>query len=131
MGRYLVRPFFGHSLLCLPWFRVHIVVLNDPGRLLSVHLIHTGLISGWAGIMILYELLVSSCDDPTFNPLWRQSCYVVPPGTRLSVVESSIGDTASVIAGLSVGRSLTAVWNYSLVSTSHFCLSGLVILAAT
>ncbi|MFN7218559.1 hypothetical protein, partial [Microcystis sp.] len=25
----------------LPWYRVHTVVLNDPGRLISVHLMHT------------------------------------------------------------------------------------------
>ena len=27
----------------LPWFRVHTVVLNDPGRLISVHIMHTGM----------------------------------------------------------------------------------------
>jgi photosystem II CP47 chlorophyll apoprotein len=30
----------------LPWYRVHTVVLNDPGRLISVHLMHTALVSG-------------------------------------------------------------------------------------
>ncbi len=25
----------------LPWYRVHTVVLHDPGRLLSVHIMHT------------------------------------------------------------------------------------------
>jgi Photosystem II protein len=25
----------------LPWYRVHTVVINDPGRLISVHLMHT------------------------------------------------------------------------------------------
>ena len=29
----------------LPWYRVHTVVLNDPGRLISVHLMHTALVS--------------------------------------------------------------------------------------
>lgn len=42
----------------LPWYRVHTVVLNDPGRLLSVHLMHTALVAGWAGSMALYELAV-------------------------------------------------------------------------
>ena len=32
----------------LPWYRVHTVVLNDPGRLIAVHLMHTSLVSGWA-----------------------------------------------------------------------------------
>ena len=35
----------------LPWYRVHTVVLNDPGRLISVHIMHTSLVSGWAGAM--------------------------------------------------------------------------------
>jgi hypothetical protein len=42
----------------LPWYRVHTVILNDPGRLLSVHIMHTALVSGWAGSMALYELAV-------------------------------------------------------------------------
>ena len=33
----------------LPWYRVHTVVINDPGRLLAVHLMHTALVAGWAG----------------------------------------------------------------------------------
>jgi Photosystem II protein. len=35
----------------LPWYRVHTVVLNDPGRLIAVHLMHTALVAGWAGSM--------------------------------------------------------------------------------
>ena len=42
----------------LPWYRVHTVVLNDPGRLIAVHLMHTALVAGWAGSMALYELAV-------------------------------------------------------------------------
>jgi hypothetical protein len=30
----------------LPWFRVHIVILNDPARLLSVHIMHSGFPAG-------------------------------------------------------------------------------------
>ena len=33
----------------LPRYRVHTVVINDPGRLLAVHLMHTALVAGWAG----------------------------------------------------------------------------------
>jgi hypothetical protein len=36
--------------MALPWYRVHTVVLNDPGRLIAVHLMHTSLVSGWAGL---------------------------------------------------------------------------------
>jgi hypothetical protein len=32
----------------LPWLRAHVVLLNDPGRLLSAHLIHT-----WAGFRLV------------------------------------------------------------------------------
>ncbi|XP_022895235.1 uncharacterized protein LOC111409415 [Olea europaea var. sylvestris] len=34
---------------CLPWYRVHTVVLNDPDQLLSIHIMHTALVAGWAG----------------------------------------------------------------------------------
>ena len=40
----------------LPWFRVHIVILNDPGRIISVHLMHSGLVAAWAALMVFYEL---------------------------------------------------------------------------
>jgi photosystem II CP47 chlorophyll apoprotein len=35
----------------LPWYRVHTVVVNDAGRLVSVELIHTARVAGWAGSM--------------------------------------------------------------------------------
>jgi photosystem II CP47 chlorophyll apoprotein len=35
--------------MALPWYRVHTVVLNDPGRLIAVHIMHTALVAGWAG----------------------------------------------------------------------------------
>ena len=56
----------------LPWFRVHIVILNDPGRLIGSHLMHTAQISGWIGSMLLYEVLVVDRTDTVFNPVWRQ-----------------------------------------------------------
>ena len=34
----------------LPWYRVHTVVINDPGRLLAVHIMHTALVAGWGGL---------------------------------------------------------------------------------
>ncbi len=53
--------------MALPWYRVHTVVLNDPGRLISVHLMHTALVAGWAGSMALYELAVFDPSDPVLN----------------------------------------------------------------
>jgi hypothetical protein len=34
----------GYISMGLPWYRVHTVVLNDPGRLIAVHLMHTALV---------------------------------------------------------------------------------------
>ena len=61
----------------LPWFRVHIVILNDPGRLISVHIMHSGLAAGWSGVMVFYELITLDPTDPVYNPIWRQGCYVI------------------------------------------------------
>ena len=38
--RFLLGLFRTNSInnIRLPWFRVHIVILNDPGRLISVHI---------------------------------------------------------------------------------------------
>ena len=75
----------------LPWFRVHIVVLNDFRRLVSIHLMHTSLVSGWTGSMALYELVILDSSDPIYNPIWRQGCYLVPFITRIGVMISIFG----------------------------------------
>ena len=72
----------------LPWYRVHTVVLNDPGRLISVHLMHTALVSGWAGSMAFYEISIFDPSDPVLNPMWRQGMFVMPFMTRLGVTQS-------------------------------------------
>ncbi|MCD9558413.1 hypothetical protein HAX54_015776 [Datura stramonium] len=69
----------------LPWYRVHTVVLNDPGRLLSVHIMHTALVAGWAGSMALYELAVFDPSDPVLDPMWRQGMFVIPFMTHLGI----------------------------------------------
>jgi len=74
--------------MAIPWFRVHMVVLNDPGRLLSVHLMHTALVAGWAGSMALYELAVFDPADPLLNPMWRQGLFVLPFMTRIGITTS-------------------------------------------
>ncbi|KAF9598165.1 hypothetical protein IFM89_025782 [Coptis chinensis] len=50
----------------LPWYRVHTVVLNDPGRLLAVHIMHTDSRFWLGGSMALYELAVF---DPSTTSL--------------------------------------------------------------
>ena len=78
-------PFFVTGVLHLisgsderPRFRVHAIVLNDPGRLPSVPIMHTGLVSGWAGSMIFYEIAAFDPNDIAFNPTWYQGCSALP-----------------------------------------------------
>jgi photosystem II CP47 chlorophyll apoprotein len=109
----------------LPWYRVHTVVLNDPGRLIAVHLMHTALVAGWAGSMALYELTIFDPSDPILNPMWRQGMFVLPFMTRLGVTESWSG--WSVGEGIHTGPGL---WSYGGVAATHIILSGLCFLAA-
>ena len=113
------------SAIALPWFRVHSIVLNDPGRLLSVHLMHTGLVSGWAGVMCFYEVASFDPSDLTFNPMWRQGMYVLPFLARLGCVESWSGwQLASLNTG--AGR----LWSIEGVATAHIVLAGLLFAAS-
>ncbi|KAK5771392.1 hypothetical protein PVK06_047594 [Gossypium arboreum] len=52
-------------------------LLNDLGRLLSVHIMHTALVAGWASSMALYELAVFDPSDPVLDLMWRQgvACF--------------------------------------------------------
>lgn len=101
----------------LPWFRVHIVLLNDPGRLISVHLMHTALVTGWAGSMLVYETLVADLSDPVVSPSWRQGMYVLTYSNRLGLSTSAVN----------IG---TKSWAYETVISAHAALSGLLILAS-
>jgi len=109
----------------LPWYRVHTVVLNDPGRLLAVHIMHTALVSGWAGSMALYELAVFDPSDPVLDPMWRQGMFVIPFMTRLGITDSWGGWSIS-------GGTVTnpGIWSYEGVAGTHIVFSGLCFLAA-
>ncbi|KAL4179639.1 hypothetical protein AMTRI_Chr13g121070 [Amborella trichopoda] len=72
----------------LPWYRVHTVVLNDPGQLLSIHIMHTALVSGWAGSMALYELDVFDPSNPVLDSMWRQGMFVLAFMTCLGKTNS-------------------------------------------
>jgi len=109
----------------LPWYRVHTVVLNDPGRLIAVHLMHTSLVAGWAGSMALYELAIFDPSDPILNPMWRQGMYVMPFMARLGVTDSWGGWS---ITGESVSN--PGIWSFEGVALTHIILSGLCFLAA-
>jgi photosystem II CP47 chlorophyll apoprotein len=110
----------------LPWYRVHTVVLNDPGRLISVHLMHTGLVAGWAGSMALFELSTFDSSDPVFNPMWRQGMFVLPFMARLGVTKSWGG--WSIVPGESAAD--VGYWSFEGVAAAHIILAGLLFLAS-
>ncbi|MFQ3679838.1 MAG: photosystem II chlorophyll-binding protein CP47 [Pseudanabaenaceae cyanobacterium] len=110
----------------LPWYRVHTVLLNDPGRLIASHLMHTALVAGWAGSMALFETATFDPSDPVFNPMWRQGMYVLPFMARLGVTQSWGGWTVT-------GETAVAnpgIWSFEGVALAHIVLSGLLFLAA-
>lgn len=109
----------------LPWYRVHTVVLNDPGRLISVHLMHTALVAGWAGSMALYELAVFDPSDAVLNPMWRQGMFVLPFMARLGVTDSWGGWSVTGESAPDPG-----FWSFEGVAAAHIVLSGLLFLAA-
>jgi len=109
----------------LPWYRVHTVVINDPGRLLAVHLMHTALLAGWAGSMALYELAIFDPSDPVLNPMWRQGMYVMPFMARLGITGSWNGWDITGTTGVDPG-----FWSFEGVAAAHIVFSGLLMLAA-
>ncbi len=109
----------------LPWYRVHTVVINDPGRLLAVHIMHTALVAGWAGSMALYELAVFDPSDPVLNPMWRQGMFVLPFMSRLGVTGSWSGWDVTGATAVDPG-----FWSFEGVATAHIVFSGLMFLAA-
>ena len=101
--------------LALPWFRVHVLVLNDPGRLIAVHLVHTGLVSGWAASMAAFEAGRYDPTDSRFNPMWRQGMYVLPFMARLGVTSSWARWTVAT----PVSTSVSTFWTIEGVAVSY------------
>ncbi|KAL5577578.1 hypothetical protein UlMin_019277 [Ulmus minor] len=104
----------------LPWYRVHTVVLNDLDRLISVHIMHTALVAGWAGSMALYELAVFDPSDPVLDPMWRQGMFIIPFMTHLEITNSWGGwnITRGTITNL-------GIWSYEGVAGAHIVFSDL------
>ncbi|XP_059064776.1 photosystem II CP47 reaction center protein-like [Cryptomeria japonica] len=88
----------------LPWYRVHTVVLNDPGRLITVHIMHTALVSGWADSKALYELAVFDPSNPILDPMWRQGMFIIPFMTRLGIKDSWGGWSITGETGSNLGK---------------------------
>lgn len=109
----------------LPWYRVHTSVLNDPGRLIAVHLMHNALCAGFAGSMLLYELALYDPSDPVLNPMWRQGCFLMPFVARLGVTTSWGGWSIT-------GETVTdpGFWTFETVAIAHILFSGLQFLSA-
>ena len=108
----------------LPWFRVHIVILNDPGRLISSHIMHTALVAGWSALMLLYELITIDPTDPVYNPIWRQAAYTLPFISRIGVIRSLFSWS------LGIDPTSNLIWTYETMNIAHILLSGLLILAS-
>ncbi|KAI4984130.1 hypothetical protein ZWY2020_046502 [Hordeum vulgare] len=104
----------------LPWYRIHTIVLNDPGRLLKVHIMHTTLVSGWAGSMALYELAAFDPSDPVLDSMWRQAMFIIPFMTRLGITNSWGGWSISGGTVTNLG-----IWSYEGVAAMHIVFSGL------
>jgi photosystem II CP47 chlorophyll apoprotein len=111
--------------MALPWYRVHTVLINDPGRLIATHLMHTALVAGWAGSMALYELAIFDPSDPVLNPIWRQGMFVMPFMARLGVTGSWGGWSITGETAVNPG-----FWSFEGVALAHIVLSGLLFLAA-
>ncbi len=109
----------------LPWYRVHTVLINDPGRLIATHLMHTALVAGWAGSMALYELAVFDPSDPVLNPMWRQGMFVLPFMSRLGITGSWGGWSITGETAVNPG-----FWSFEGVALAHIVLSGLLFMAA-
>jgi photosystem II CP47 chlorophyll apoprotein len=116
----------------IPWFRVHATVLNDPGRILSVHIMHTALVAGWSGTMAGYERSILDGSDSIYNPLWRQGSYVFPFMTRIGINDSAAGWSIGTTAAYNVADYETGLgaWTYESVIVAHWILSGALYLAA-
>ena len=100
-------------------------MLNDPGHLLAVHIIHTSLYLGWSSIMLAYELLLMDSSDPTYNPIWRQGTYVMPFISHTNTTHPHHRWSQSS----SISQHQHLYWSYEHTASYHIMLSGLIILA--
>jgi len=85
---------------------------------------HTGLVAGWSGVMLLYELVIFDTTDPVDNPMWRQCCYLLPFVSRIGVI-CSVYNWSN---GIELQTNL--YWTYETVSAAHILISGFSILAS-
>ena len=91
---------------------------------MSVHIMHSGFVAGWSGVMLGYELITVDATDPVLNPIWRQGCYVIPFTSRIGVIRSLYSWS------LGIKQRINLYWTYETIAVAHILLSGSCILAA-
>ena len=112
--------------MALSWYRVHTIVLNDPGRLIAVHIMHTSLVAGWAGSMCFYEISIYDPSEKIVNPMWRQWMFVIPFMSRLGVVDSWSQWSVENVSK----NSGSIIWSFEGVGAAHILLSGALFMAS-
>lgn len=85
---------------------------------------HRAFVTGWSGILILYELILVDSTDPIYNPIWRQGCYGLPFISRLGVLCSLYNWS------LGIEFNLKPSWTYETVFLAHLSLSGSLIVSS-
>ena len=85
---------------------------------------HTGLVAGWSGVMLLYELVIFDITDPVDNPIWRQCCYVLPFVSRIGVICSLYKWSNGI------DLKINSYWTYETINAAHILISGSAILAS-
>jgi len=103
----------------LPGIEYTTVVLNDPGRLISVHCIPVP-----RGRLGWFDGLVRTGDfqRSDFKPMWRQGMFVLPFMARLVLPNSVVERYWR--------RSNRSVYGHLKAAAAHIILSGWLFLAA-
>ena len=90
---------------------------------MSVHCAHTALTSGWAGLMLLFEAIVTDDSDLIFSPFWRQGLFVWAFCTRLGLVtEPAVADGVAAHGALAGLMLLSAAWHWAFWDLDMFTL---------
>ena len=85
---------------------------------------HTGLVAGWSGVMLLYELVIFDTTDPVDNPMWRQCCYLLPFVSRIGVICSMYNWSNGIELQINL------YWTYETINAAHILISGFSTLAS-
>ena len=90
---------------------------------MSVHCAHTGLTSGWAGLMLLFEAIVTDDSDLIFSPFWRQGLFVSAFCTRLALLPGTLDSGIASHTGLAGLFFLAGTWHWAFWDLDAFTLA--------